>query len=785
MPASILAIAVHPCAKRIIGLLLHKVAVAMAIVAFGSGMPSMADVADMADVSPPGDGPSFTAQGRAAHRRLDRREYENTLRDLLDLPGLSVQDMLPEDGRAYGFDKSGEALELSHVHIAGYAEAARTALAMVSATQANPMKPLQHRLLPGEQDFFKLALIEGDAVFLKGGQYDSAAMPLIREALPHPLPHYEKTGLFPYRHSVGVFRRQGANDHFALFFNAFTPTYSGRYRLRLSLWSFQWVKGSLQARDAPEVASLHANDRLLGYYDAPSLAPRVHEIDTWLNAGERLVFTAASLPPVRVYQREGRAAEYVGPGIAIDSMDIEGPLHESWPPASHRRIFGNLPVRSEGATPSTHAKHVITGFLSRAFRRPATATEVATYTAMVGRRVKQGDSFEAAIKTALQGALCSPEFLFLTPRPGPLDDWSLAARLSYFLWDSMPDEELFTLASRQHLRRPDVLHAQVDRMLADPKSQRFIDHFLDEWLDLREIDLTTPDSALYPEYSQYLRDSMLAETRAFFRELIQHNAGIKSLVDSDFIMVNQKLAEHYQLAQQPPTGSPVDGGDSGRIITQVQGSQVRRVPLPEGSCRGGLLTQASVLKVTSNGTVTSPVKRGAWVLREILGQPPEPPPPNIPAIDPDRRGAVTIREQLAMHTNDTSCATCHAAIDPPGFALENFDVIGGWRDRYRSVADDRTAPESFSDGPFVDASCCLEDGRHCRTINDFKQALQADQKLLARNFARQLLVYATGADIQAADRDELDAIVNRAAPHEYGIRSLIHETVASRCFLEK
>jgi hypothetical protein len=192
-----------------------------------------------------------------------------------------------------------------------------------------------------------------------------------------------------------------------------------------------------------------------------------------------------------------------------------------------------------------------------------------------------------------------------------------------------------------------------------------------------------------------------------------------------------------------------------------------------------------VLKVTSNGTVTSPVKRGAWVLREILGQPPEPPPPNIPAIDPDRRGAVTIREQLAMHTSDTSCATCHAAIDPPGFALENFDVIGGWRDRYRSVSHDRTAPESFSDGPFVDASCCLEDGRHCRTINDFKQALQADQKLLALNFARQLLVYATGADIQVADREVLDAIVNRAAPHEYGIRSLIHETVASRCFLEK
>jgi len=776
MPASILAISVGSYAKGIVGLLSRRFSVAMAIVAFGLGMTGM---------SPAGDALSFAAQGRAAHRRLDRREYENTLRDLLDLPGLSVRDMLPEDGRAYGFDKSGEALELSHVHIAGYAEAARAALTMASATQAAPLEPVQQRLLPGEQDFFKLALVEGDAVFLKGGQYDSAAMPLIREALPHQLAHYEKTGLFPYRHSVGVFRRQGASDHFALFFNGFTPTYSGRYNLRLSVWSFQWVKGSLQACDAPEVASLHANDRLLGYYDAPSLVPRVHKIDVWLNVGERLVFTAASLPPVRVYQREGRAAEYVGPGIAIDSLDIEGPLHDSWPPASHRRLFGNLPVGSVGTNQSTHAKHLVTGFLSRAFRRPATATEVATYTAMAGRRLKQGDSFELAIKTALQGALCSPEFLFLAAPPGPLDDWALAARLSYFLWDSMPDEELFTLASRQHLRRPDVLHAQVDRMLANPKSQRFIDHFLDEWLDLREIDLTTPDSTLYPEYSQYLRDSMLAETRAFFRELIQHDSGIKSLVDSDFLMVNQKLAEHYQLAQKPPVGNQIDRANSGRIAAEIQGSVVRRVPLPEGSCRGGLLTQASVLKVTSNGTVTSPVKRGAWVLREILDQPPEPPPPNIPAIDPDRRGAVTIREQLAMHTNDGSCAACHAAIDPPGFALENFDVIGGWRDRYRSVSHDSTAKESFSEGPFVDASCCLADGRHCRTIKDFKQALQADPKLLARNVARQLLVYATGADIQAADHDVLDDIVSRAASHEYGIRSLIHETVASRCFLEK
>jgi hypothetical protein len=739
---------------------IHLLAIATALLAAAPAGAAEDRVAPQATPQP---------AARAPHRRLNRREYEHTLRDLLDLPGLAVRDMLPEDGRGHGFDKSGAALELSPVHIAAYRDAAAAAIAMATASQAAPPEQVTLRLLPGAQDFFKLALVEGDAVFLRDGKYDSTALPIIREALPHKLAHYEKSGLFPYRHSVGVFRRQGVNDHFALFFTEFTAAKPGNYRLRLSVWSFLWEQGALAPLDKPEAVSLHANDRLIGYFDAPSLAAKTHEITAWLNPGDKLLFTAASIPPARVYQRPGRAAEYVGPGIAIDHIDVEGPLHESWPPKSHRRLFGELPARSAPAP--ADLKRLLGTFLSRAFRRPATATELASYAALVNRRLKQGDSFEQALSRGHQAALCGPEFLFLAAPAGPLDDWQLASRLSYFLWDSMPDDELFALAGRGQLKKPEVLRSQVNRMLDDPKSARFIEHFLDEWLDLREIDFTTPDGTLYPEYSTYLRDSMLAETRGFFRELIDEDVSATGLVDSDFLMVNQKLAEHYAL--EPAAGRA------------IVGSAIRRVPLPAGSPRGGLLGQASVLKVTSNGTVTSPVKRGVWLLREILDQPPEPPPPGIPAVDADVRGSVTIREQLALHAADAGCASCHAAIDPPGFALENFDVIGGWRQRYRVLPAERADATTYAEGPPVDPSCVLADGRECASLADFRRALLADPRSLARNLVRQLIVYATGADVSAADHGEIEAIVDRAAAQDYGVRTLIQEVVASRIFLEQ
>jgi len=765
--------------------------------------------------APPRPKESPTAVGRAPIRRLTRIEYEHTLRDLLALPGLEVRGLLPEDGRADGFDKTAAALEVSHVHVAGWYAAAEMALATATAWQITAPKPLHETLLPGDQEFFKLALLEGDAVFLKGLAYDHEALGIVRDALPHKLAHYEQSGLFPYRHSVGVFRRQAVDDHFALFFTRFSPVRAGRYRLRLSTWSFQWEKGRLLPRPAPEAVSLHADDRLIGYFDAPSLSPTVHQFDTWLNPGERILFTAASLPPARVYQMPGRAAEYVGPGVAVDWLEVEGPLQESWPPESHRRIFGDLPLsplngsaltaparpvarqlfpgaipRSEepgkpwgvaSADPPADARRLLLAFLTRAYRRPVSAPEIAAATGLVARRMKQGEPFEEALGTACRAALCAPEFLFIGGPPGKLDDWALATRLSYFLWDSMPDDELFALARRKQLTRPDVLRAQVERMLADPRASRFVEHFTDEWLELANLDTIAPDATLHPEFDRQLLDAMRGESRAFFAELLRDDEPVGTLVRSDFAMLNQRLARHYALRD-----ALQDGGGDGEGM-DVVGTHLRRVALPPGSHRGGLLGQAAVHTVTANGTVTSPVKRGVWVLKNLLDQPPDPPPPNVPAVDPDVRGAISVRAQLARHTADAGCAACHAAIDPPGFALESFDAIGGWRERYRIIPTSADGQRALApvDGPAVDPSCTLADGRACRTFEDFREALLAEPRTLSRALARRMVVYATGAAVTAADREAIQRIVDAADEQGGGVRALLHAVVASPLFLEQ
>ncbi|MCA1686961.1 MAG: DUF1592 domain-containing protein, partial [Planctomycetia bacterium] len=315
--------------------------------------------------------------------------------------------------------------------------------------------------------------------------------------------------------------------------------------------------------------------------------------------------------------------------------------------------------------PRADADRLLGAFLPRAFRRPVGPETRGRYVARVGERLEAGDCFETAMRAAYRAALCSPDFLYHVEPDGALDDHALACRLSYFFWRSMPDEELARLADGGRLRRTGVLHAQAERLLKDPRSQRFVDDFLGQWLKLRRIAANDPDRKLYPEFSPYLQDSFVAESRAYFRELIEKDLGASYLVKSDFAMLNGKLAAHYG-------------------IPGVSGSEVRRVGLPAGSPRGPFLTQAAVLKVTADGTTTSPVPRGAFVMDRLLGQPPEPPPPNIPAIEPDVRGVATIRGQLAKHRSAATCASCHARIDPPGFALEGFDVIGGPRARYRS-----------------------------------------------------------------------------------------------------
>jgi hypothetical protein len=322
-----------------------------------------------------------------------------------------------------------------------------------------------------------------------------------------------------------------------------------------------------------------------------------------------------------------------------------------------------------------------------------------------------------------------------------------------------------------------VLRKETERLLNDPKSRRFVDAFTDYWLDLRKIDDTSPSATIYNDYEldEPLKLAALDETQLFFAELLRANLPARNIVASDFTYLNERLANHYG-------------------IPGVAGASMRRVALPPGSERGGLMTMASVLKVTANGTTTSPVLRGHWITERIFGIETRPPPPNVKAVEPDIRGAVTIRQQLAMHRDNPSCASCHIKMDPPGFALESFDVMGARRDRYRAVAEN-VKPEAgyglngqafaFHYGLPVDAAGELPDGRAFHDVKEFKRLILNDEVSIARNLARQLVVFATGAPVRFSDRDELERILQRASAREYGVRTLVEEIVRSELFQTK
>jgi hypothetical protein len=477
-----------------------------------------------------------------------------------------------------------------------------------------------------------------------------------------------------------------------------------------------------------------------------------------------------------------------GPRLPVPARPTPGPRRRdsTYPNGlhDHGKVDGVWSVVS--GDPPADARKLLKPFLTRAFRRPATDAQVERYLTLVTARLAAGDGFEEAMRMAYTAALCSPEFLYRVEKGGRLDDWEVASRLSYFLWNSAPDGVLDDLARRGELKKGgDTVRTEVRRMLQDPRSDRFVADFLDQWLALDEIAATTPDKQLYPEFKPYLQDCMVGETRAFFRQVIDYNLGVANLVESDFAMLNAELGKLYDV-RDAPAGHPLG-----------------RVALPPGSRRGGLLTQASILKVTANGTTTSPVKRGAWVMDRLVGKPPDPPPPNLTGIEPDLRGTTTIREQLAAHRNDPSCAGCHAKMDPPGFALESYDVIGRWRDRYR--AKEKGDPVkafvgeghygvSYRLGPPVDCTGETADGVAFKDTDEFKKLLLRDERQLARNYLRRLVTYATGRDVTFADRKAVEAILDKCGDvtktertnfGAYRVRSLIEELVASELFLAK
>ncbi len=762
----------------------------------------------------------YSGKPKTQTRRLTRLEYENTIRDLFEMPGISLKEILPEDGSIHGFDKHSMALDLSHVNISKYMEAAEHVLDLAIATR--PVAPTRQKRkisLANRGGFVAHIIMNGDGVLLRDMLPDPAFPPAGHFNHINQGAH-EKYGSFRTGSSVGLFRHE--DESVSPYFMEHVTVYPGMYKVRVSLWSFHWEKGKVLPARGTEAARLSVvrltgdgrggghPSYVLGYFDAPSLQPQLHELDIWLNHNELIGFNAASLAPTANYNRKGRAMAFTGPGIAVDWLEVDGPVHQDWPPPSHKLLFGELPIlefvkdnnpktqiprrikiRQLGAgmnrrdaehgiwsvhseNPILDAKSLLNHFLPKAFRRKVTDQEVITYLTQFEKRIDAGDSFESAMRWVYRAALCSPDFLFHFENYKQLSSRQLANRMAFFLWNSLPDNSLVKFSETAKFNDPNTLATEVDRMLEDPKSQRFINDFLDQWLNLKQISQNDPDRKLYPEFSPYLQDSMVLETRTFFRQMLEDDLNASHLIRSPFAMLNEKLAIHYG----------IDG---------VEGSEFRRVSLSPNHPRGPFLTHASVLKITANGTTTSPVPRGAFVMEKLIGNPIPPPPSSVPAIEPDISGAKTIREQLDLHRNQDACRGCHSKMDPPGFALESFDVIGGQRNRYRTIGTgDR--PErgkidpfiglSFLLGQKVDSSGELLDGRKFSSIGEFQNLIAGDD-CLSRNLLNQLQTYSIGRGVFFSDRDEQIEILLRVKAKNGGLRSLIKELICSNIFGNK
>ncbi len=687
-----------------------------------------------------------------ALRRLNRFEYENTVHDLLGID-TPLADLLPEDGGTQGFDNvAGGGLSISSILMERYLEAADTAFE-ATIRRIAPLPPETRRAVAMEEKE------NIDSVNKKKGGTIEVANSFVKFSPGWP----------PVRADEAK------------------PIEDGVYRCRVAVWPHDPGDNrtlALAIYTGPQFGP--GKLRFEGMFDVTGTAaePRIVEFTTRFKA-EEAIHLVPWIHPEHVTWRDKDVEKQ--PGVAIQWVETHGPLDQDFPSRAQRALFGDSPtIRLHEAVPvwmryrknvKSHdvvsdqpredAERVIRDLARRAFRRPVDEDTLRPFVDLTLTRLDEGRTFEQAVRAGVTAVLCAPQFLLLNREP-EVDDHTLASRLSYFLWSSMPDEELLHLAEAGKLMDPRVRRAQVDRLLADGKAERFIGNFTGQWLDLREIEFTTPDAKLYPEFDPLLRESMLGEARGFFRHLLTENLSIVNFIDSDFTVLNQRLADHYGIPS-------VKGHETFRVV-----------PLPDDSVRGGVLAQAAVLKVTANGTTTSPVLRGVWVLDHILGQPAPPPPPGVPAVEPDIRGAVSIRDQLSRHSEDASCARCHARIDPPGFALEAFDPIGGFRDRYRSLGEGDT-PEgirkpTYKLGPAVSSDGEMPGGIAFTGFVDFRQQLSARPEPFLRAFTEKMLVYATGRPLTAADSPAVDALLARAGADGYGLRDLLKAVVENELF---
>ncbi|TLD70374.1 DUF1592 domain-containing protein [Phragmitibacter flavus] len=712
--------------------------------------------------------------GEVVLRRLNRVEYQNTIADLFDVHG-DFTAGFPEDMLDHGFDNNGSALMLSAVQMQEYMKAADFILARAIAPAKRPATASKTFTL---HDFNRLSIDNAKRDLTnrlaKFDQLTPAEQKRTLEAQEKAKDDPAHGYRFPVRDN-GTLRPPQPGDGLHLdavltvqqYFSG-EPQTNRFFQVRQPGWyQVKAVAYALKNDGKPTRLKFKAGRPASGVlpkaqsiFTFTNEQPREVETRFYLEPGDRVEFTLMDGAP---HSQNRTMIDQPGPFIAIRAFSIEGPIYETWPPHGHRTLFGD--IDPSNPTPEKVAA-IVAHLAPKLFRRPVESAAIDKYRVLF-EAFAQTMTPDEALRSTLATMMVSPRFLYHEEPPNRLDAHAIASRLSYFLWRSTPDETLLAAAADGSLLDPAKRRAQAQRMIADARSERFLKDFTGQWLRVREVGIMRADANLYPEYDLELEAAMRLETEQFIAEMFRRDLPLHQLIDSDWTMLNERLARHYG-------------------IPDVVGPDVRRVSLDKTkTVRGGLLTHASIHALTSNGSTTSPVARGVWLLEKFLGTPSPPPPPDVPAIEPDIRGATTIKDQLSKHRDIATCASCHKKIDPLGFAMENFDVIGNWRDNYRALSDSNAGRRAkLIDGPPVhSADEWLGTGKFS-SFQEFRELVKKREDLVAQNLTHQLATFALGQRPGFADREPLHAIANKSRQSQSGMRTLVLDLITSPVFTE-
>jgi mono/diheme cytochrome c family protein len=694
--------------------------------------------------------------GRVTARRLNRAEYNNTIRDLLGVT-LKPADDFPQDDSGYGFDNIGDVLSLSPVLMEKYLTAAEQ-IARTAVFGQEPLKPTLTRFRSESRG------IKSSTTPLS--EYDTSGLSLPNAA--HATFRIPAEATYSIRAYLGGVRPAGSEPlPLGLWIDGelvqtfdFDP--GGLASFSDDRQDFGSMRHEFRTRLVPgdhwfAISVMRLYEGLPASYGGPNPSKRPAPPPPKFNPPK-------NLPPERLEafrkRFEARLAERVPVNEArVTAIEIAGPYEQAKGPSaeSKQKIFvcGHEPGR-HGAD---CGRRIVAHLAHRAFRRPVAQAEVNQLAGLIALAQRKGDSFEEGVTVAVQAMLVSPHFLFRIERDRAtagdeagylLNPHELASRLSYFLWSSMPDESLLRAADDGSLRKPETLAAQVRRMLEDEKSRALVENFGGQWLELRKLESAKPDRERFPEFDPYFRMSVQRETELFFEHIVRKNGSVLDFIDGQYSFLNERLARFYKIAG-------------------VSGPAFRKVALPPGSGRGGVLTQASVLTVSSYATRTSPVLRGKWILDNLLNAPPPPPPPDVPNLDVSKVGSTaSLRQQLEEHRKNATCAACHARMDPLGFGLEKFDAIGAWR------THDGKLP--------IDDSGLLPDGRSFRGPAELKTILMADRDAFTRGLTEKLLTYALGRGLERYDKPVVKMIAAQVAAGDYRFSAMALEIVNSLPF---